>query len=481
MASVKKNYIYESLYQILILIVPFIVSPYVARVLKAEGVGVYSYTSAIVAYFEMFAILGIRNYGGRTVARYQDKRERSRVFWEIFTAHFVLSVIAVLLYVFYVIFAAQYRKIAWLQGMNILAALLDISWFFTGTENFKILTIRNGILKIATCAAVFLLVKKQDDVVIYVAILSFGTLSAAISLIPCARKYICWVKPEWRDAREHFKPVFILAIPTFLTTIYMTMDKILLGFFVGNREVAYYENSEKTLIVRNFIYSIGTVMLPRISALYAQKDYSRIKGYIRQAIELSLIMCCAFSFGLMACADKFAPWFWGQEFTICGRLIHYAATMMFFNTVANTIRVLYLIPLNRDKEYIISSAFGAVSNVLLDILLIPRFMAEGAWMATLLSAALVCLYQLWVVRKELPMLSFCLEAKYYFILGAGMMLICKALGFFTGSGILGLMVQMIAGGVIYTLGCYIYWKRNGKNFYLNILKRIRDNFKICGK
>lgn len=471
MASVKKNYLYETIYQILILIIPFLVSPYVSRVLKAEGLGIYSYTNAVVTYFTMLATLGIRNYGSRMAARCSDKIERSRLFWGISMTHLLLSGASVILYFCYVVWLAQYKSVAWIQGLNVLAAVLDISWFFTGMENFKILTTRNAVIKIFTCISVFLFVKDESDVLNYVAILSIGTLTSALFLMPYARKYICWIRPEWEDVKEHIKPIFVLAIPTFLTTIYTTMDKVLLGVFANNKEVAFYENSEKMLIVRNFIYSIGTVMLPRISALYAKNELKKIRDFIKQSTEISLIMCYAFTFGLIVCAKDFAPLFWGGEFKVCGQLIIFVAVMMLFNTVANTIRSLYLIPIGRDREYVTASAIGAFSNVALDILLIPFFQATGAWAATLLSSAFVCIYQMWIVRKELPMLRYCICTRYYFFLGVAMLIICKVAGSFIKMDIMRLLGEIFIGMMVYLLGCYVYWKKTDKRFYTDLIKR----------
>lgn len=469
MASVKKNYMYETFYQILSLIVPFLVSPYISRILKADGVGVYSYTNAIVTYFTMLATLGIRNYGSRMIARCADKKERSRIFWSIQTTHLILSAAAVIFYSVYVVWFAEYKLVAWVQGLNVIAAVLDISWFFAGMENFKILTIRNGLIKAGTCIAIFLFVKDAEDVVVYVAILSAGTLCSTLYLVPCARKYICWHKPEREEIKSHFKPMFVLAIPTFLTTVYTTMDKILLGILANEREVAFYENSEKMVIVRNFIYSVGTVLLPRISALYAQNKHEKIKEYIKQSTELELIMCYAFSFGLIACANEFAPWFWGEEFAACGHLICYVAVMIMFNTIANTIRSCYLIPMNRDKEYVIACAIGAASNVLLDFCLIPSLQARGAWIATLISSIMVCVYQMWIVRRELPMLQYLIQTKYYFILGTIMLMTCKMVGGLFQVRFMSLLSEIFVGMTIYLSGCYFYWKRKNKGFYLKLL------------
>ena len=63
--DVKKNFIYRTLYEILTVITPFITTPYVSRVLGADGIGIYSYTASIMAYFTLFAALGTMSYGER--------------------------------------------------------------------------------------------------------------------------------------------------------------------------------------------------------------------------------------------------------------------------------------------------------------------------------------------------------------------------------------------------------------------------------
>ena len=83
--SILKNYIYNLIYQIFLIVTPFITTPYVARVLGAAGVGKYSFTFSIVTYFTLFAALGFGYYAQREIARFaNDKKSASRIFWEIF-------------------------------------------------------------------------------------------------------------------------------------------------------------------------------------------------------------------------------------------------------------------------------------------------------------------------------------------------------------------------------------------------------------
>ena len=80
--SIRKNFIFRVLYELLILITPFITIPYVARVLGSKGAGITSYTASIMSFFTMFAALGTPQYGMREIARHRDSpQETSRLFW----------------------------------------------------------------------------------------------------------------------------------------------------------------------------------------------------------------------------------------------------------------------------------------------------------------------------------------------------------------------------------------------------------------
>ena len=138
--SVKKNYFFNAGYQALALIVPLVTTPYISRVLGADGIGIQSYTSSIVAFFTLFAALGTATYATRKVGIYRENlEERSKIFWDVFALRFILSTIAIIVYLLYVIFLADNKFIAALQAIHIVGIAVDVAWFFQGMENFKII------------------------------------------------------------------------------------------------------------------------------------------------------------------------------------------------------------------------------------------------------------------------------------------------------------------------------------------------------
>ena len=99
MSNIKKNLWYQTLYQILNFGLPLITAPFLARVLGAEPLGIMSYTNSIVHYFTLFAMMGLTNYGTRSVAVVKEnKKERDSVFSQILYMQLFTTGIALIAY-----------------------------------------------------------------------------------------------------------------------------------------------------------------------------------------------------------------------------------------------------------------------------------------------------------------------------------------------------------------------------------------------
>ena len=175
MSSVKKNFLYNSMYQILTMIIPLVTTPYISRVLGPKGIGIYSYAYSIAYYFVIFVILGLNNYGNRTIAATKDnKLEMSKNFWNIYVTQFVLGIAAILVYILYSIFYSSNPKVSIILGLYVLSSTFDVNWFFYVMEQFKLTVTRNTLIKLSSVAAIFIFVKSDKDVALYCFIMSLG-------------------------------------------------------------------------------------------------------------------------------------------------------------------------------------------------------------------------------------------------------------------------------------------------------------------
>ena len=181
--SIKYNIILSTIHQILTMIVPFITAPYVARVLGADGVGIYSYTSSIQMYFSMFAALGTVSYGTREIARYrEDSTVRSVLFWNIELLTIVTTIICMGIWIIWIFISNDYRIYYLVLTLNLAAVVFDISWFYKGLEQFKYIVVQNLFFKILGIVMLFTFVREKDDLVVYIAIMSLVTLLGNASM-----------------------------------------------------------------------------------------------------------------------------------------------------------------------------------------------------------------------------------------------------------------------------------------------------------
>lgn len=147
------------------MILPLITSPILSRALGANGLGVYSYTTTILNYFVLIANLGIYRYGIRCIASAgDDKIERSKVFWEIFLSHILISVVIFGLYILFAVnFQGEYLQYYIVLTLMYLGGTLNINWFFFGIEEYKGVAIRDMVIKIATFVLIVLCVNNEHD------------------------------------------------------------------------------------------------------------------------------------------------------------------------------------------------------------------------------------------------------------------------------------------------------------------------------
>ena len=288
MNKVAKNYIYNLIYQILILIVPLITTPYVSRVLGAKGVGIFSYTNSIVQYFILFGCIGLNLYGQREIAYVQhDKEKRNKTFWELLILRIITVSISLILFFCTLATHGQYSYVFIIMSLDILASMVDISWFFQGIEDFEKIVLRNFVIKITGVILIFLFVKSSDDLRLYVLCHSGTLILGNLSMWFYLPKLVGKVALKKLEIKKHVKPTIILFLPQIATSVYTVLDKTMIGYLTGiEEEVAYYEQGQKMVkIVLAFITSLGTVMLPRVANLFKLKEMKKIKQYLSKSFR----------------------------------------------------------------------------------------------------------------------------------------------------------------------------------------------------
>jgi O-antigen/teichoic acid export membrane protein len=455
----RKNFIYNFLYQLLIMIIPLILMPYLSRSIGVDGVGAYSYTYAIAQYFVLFAMLGLNNYGSRTIAKErEEKYSLSKVFWNIYFLQLFTASIAILCYIFYIVFySSNYKLFLIIQMIYVMSAMFDINWLYSGLEKFKLLVIRNILIKLFTVSSILIFVKNESDVWIYVLIMSVGTLMSNILMWSRLKRHLLWVKPSMREIYKHLKPNSILFISVISVSLYKIMDKVMLGTLSDVKQLGYYDFAEKINYIQiSLATALGTVMLPKMSNLLYRNNLKEFNELIKYSMQFVMCLSFAFCFGLIGIADDFVPLFLGEEFLISASLLKVLAFSGLFVSWANVIRTNYLIPKSKDKIYVLSVLLGGASNLIINILLIPSMGAMGAVIGTLIAEGVVALYQTIKVRRELNIFEFLKDSFVFFTFGIMMLLGVKVIGITINNINVRLFTQVFLGGTIYCSLSIIY-------------------------
>jgi len=454
MNSVKKNLIYNVLYQVLIIVLPLITAPYISRTLGAKNVGIFSYSYSVANYFVLIAMLGINTYGNRTIAMCRDdKKKLSKTFSEIYTIQFSSFIFSVISYILFIsIFNKNDSIISWLQLIYVISGMIDISWLFFGLEQFKITVTRNTIIKILTIVLIFIFVRDKNDLWIYTLIMSIGTFFSQLYLWFNMKKYTYFTKCSIKSLKKHIKPILILFIPVISYSIYKVMDKIMLGNMTSFEEVGFYQNSEKIIsIPMGVITALGTVMMPRMSNIIAKGDKKNTKEYIRVSIKVVTCLGAALAFGIIGTSKVLAPVYFGKEFEKCSSILMLLSITIFSLSWANVCRTQYLIPSKKDKVYVNSTIVGAVINLLINLLLIPKFGANGAAVGTIFAEMSLMVIQVIYVNKTIPVVKYIFDSTHYIISGILMMITVYIVGLKLGTTIISLVTQIFVGGLTYTI------------------------------
>lgn len=475
-ASIKANVIYQMIYEILALALPLITTPYISRVLGAEGIGVYSYTYSVAYYFGLVGMLGVKNHGNREVAKNRNTTEQiEQTFLSIYSVQLICSIVVTILFALSIpIVDGKLRVFYSIQIIYVISCAIDINWFFWGLEQFRITVLGNSLIKIANFAAIFIFVKKPNDLWVYCLIMVLCCLaSQMIMWFYYLRNYRVYRVPLY-DIRKHIKPMLLLFIPVVAVSLFNVMDKIMVGSMSSKVQLGYYENSEKIInCVKTVITSFGTVMMPRMAKLVADRDEKQREYYMSLSSEGIFFIAFALCFGLIAVSNHFAPIFFGMEFVSCGPLMIGLAVSLPFSAFANFIRTQYLIPNNHDKTYIIAVITGAVLNVFINAMLIPTLLAMGAVIGTIIAEGAVCIVQCLLICKEMKLGSYIKKTIPYLLSGIIMALVVTYAGRVLSANIVSLIIKVVIGAFVYCCCSLLYWALSKNEIWKIICRRIK--------
>ena len=448
--KVLKNYAYNLSYQLLVIILPIITTPYVTRVFSSTDLGTYGYFNSIVTYFILLATLGVANYGTKEISGH--RKDIRKNFWGIYTLQFGATILSICLYILLCLsLSFMQNPVAYILGLGLVSKGMDISWLFQGLEDFRKITVRNITVKLVGVISIFLFVKSANDLYLYVFLLTIFELLGQLSMWLPAREFIGKPHFDWSYAKQHLKPVVLLFLPQIAISLYVTLDRTMLGALASTKDVGIYDQALKLVnILLTLVTSLGSVMLPRVANLLSTGDHKAVNKMHQMSFLIYNLVIFPIIAGVLIVNDDFVQFFLGQDFQDAKYAIAIMIFRMFFIGWTNIMGIQILIPHNKNKEFMISTTIPAIVSVGLNLLLLPKLGYIGAAIVSVLTEALVWAIQLYFTRnylKEVPFLASTVKIIGASALMYGVLFVVKTTVNFTP--VINVMVFAVIGAVIY--------------------------------
>lgn len=458
MSSVKSNYIWNSLYSVVNVLLPFITTPYLARTLGAEAIGQNSYVAANVSYFLLIAVLGTTLYGHRQIATVKNnKYQLSRSFKEILLFRITTTMISFVGFAALLQFGIQYKELYYIYILSFANVILDISWFYKGIEDFKKITLRNFAVRIIHTILIFVFIKTPNDLWLYV------LFSASCTIIGNGSMWISLkgklIKTESVKPFKNTKGIVLLFLPTIASQVYILLDRSMMGWINGSTyQIGCYEETEKLIrIAISIIESPSMVMLSRVAFLYKGGKEDAAIEYVYKAYRFAIMLALPMVFGLIAVTERLVPVFWGVGFDYIYRVLPILCLMLPITSISSVTGYSLLIPIGKQNIYTIAISCTAVTNIVLNYILISLMGGVGAAIASVISEVVGMTIQLaWCNRHGIINVWKIVRFSWKYIVSSAVMLIVVKV-FFAGlrGGVFTLLLVVVVGVFSYSAGLFL--------------------------
>ena len=450
-----KNYIYNVMYQLFVMLVPLVLSPYLARTLGAYQLGIYNYISSTATLITTITLLGTYSYGAREVAYFRDDSNKANIIYnEVFSIRCCLGFISLVVYVCIACLSKEYLIYFGFYLPWIVATIIDPSWLFVGYEDMKMTAIKNFCIKLFSVLLIFLIIKNTDDLGKYFLIMATTTFFANFVLLFQAKKYIYRL---WWFRLSHWKKHIQDSLAMFWSQVavlfYLQVDKIMLKWFAPSiAQVSYYTYAENIVTIPlTLITMLSTVMMPRIANEFQKNNKDSIKGMILKAGSISLFMAVPMMFGIASLAPRLIPWYLGKSFTPTITAIIILSPIILTNSLSGILGSQYLTATNQMGLLLKAHLSAAIMNVGINAILIPRIGFVGAAIATVISSITAVSIQYYCVNRQIGIKTIVSDLCSYMIKALPMLLILVlTIGKLEARPIT-TIIQVFLGGLVYLL------------------------------
>ncbi len=474
MNKLLKNFSLNTINQIVILVIPLIITPYLTRTLGVDSLGISTYILSIATLFFSIGTLGTNIYSRREVAYTVAKKGNlKKVFYELFLVRLALTVLTLIVY-FLFSFGRDYSVIYFIFSLTLSGNMLVVSWFFIGLEDMKRLVLRNCIIRVVSTIAIFILVNSPADLYLYVTIKGLSDFLAFVVMLPQVKKLIHHYEKAKLNLKKHFVPILKFFLPQAASLIYVQCDKIMIGSLTSNMSsVTIYEKGETLIkLPVTFVNALSAVTLPRIANLYAKDNTHNLNNLMKKISSYTLLFILPVVIGLGLVSRVFVPIYLGSDYANSSVVMVCLIPAVLAISLTSITCIQYLMPLDETSILTKSYFFAAIANVILNFVLIKYFDIIGAAIATDVAEILVFIIQYSYICKKYGSFKFSKDLVKRLVALFIMVSIVVVLGVGFGHALLGGVLQVILGGMSYIL---VVWLLKDSAFLELLIRLTKHN------
>ena len=411
--SVKVNYILNLINTGTQMLFPLITFPYVCRVIEADGIGQINFFQSIISYISLFTCLGIPMYAIREIARDRsDVVQMNRTAMEILLLHSMLTLLGYAIVAILCLTVPQIQvniPLFLILSLTIFFTAIGCEWFYRGIEDFKYITIRGFIIKTVSVVLLFIFVKSKTDLLYYGCYTVFGVLGGNIFNFFRLRKYIHRENIIFSELhiKRHVKPVLKVFSFSVVTSIYLQLNTVLLGFLKNALAVGYFAAATKVMQMLLMMSScLGSVMMPRASHLIAENKEDEFNRLIQKSYDFTLAIALPMTIGLIFCAPSLITALCGVKFEHSILPSQIIAPIILMVAISNVFGIQVLFPKGKINIVTLCCGIGAVADLILNLCLIPFFSYIGTSIAYLGAEVATTVSMYFIGRKYIPIIYF---------------------------------------------------------------------------
>lgn len=424
--SIKLNMVFNVVRTISAIVFPLISFPYTSRVLGPHGTGWMNFAISFAGYFTMFAAIGIPSIGIRSIAQARDDQEElSARAQELFLMHLTASIVAVGIYFAVVVFRPDLNREALLftiAGGSILLSSLGVDWIYQGLEEYRYIAIRSLVVSTLALGSLFLFVHEPDDYAICAAISVGSSFGSSLMNFYSARKHLLRRRTlEWRFKR-HFKAMGSSYALNLVSSLYLSLDMVLLGFMSKPENVGYYAAASRFFTLTwSFISSLGAVLMPRLSYYSETGDEKGFQRMIDRSLDMTVMLCIPATVALMLLSHDIILVFAGDKFLPAVACLNLTVPGLIFASLANILAWQVLFPKQLESKVLKAVSLTAVVSVASNLVLIQAYAHVGAAISKLVSEVVVTAALFVIARRYCRLAVFPWSTTRFYLLGTAIM------------------------------------------------------------